>query len=220
VAAPPPDPARAFWDRQARRYDASMAILGRPLPAAIALAVEEVRGLAEVLEVGAGTGLFTVPVARAVGRVHATDFSAPMVDLLAARLRREGVANARAEVRDLYALGVPPASFDAVLCANVLHLVPDLPRALGALRAALRPGGKLVAPTYAHAQTALSRAVSRLGALVGFPARRRVTAASLAGELAANGFRVHRTEVVPGLVPIAFVAATRSNGGSARLHGA
>jgi phosphatidylethanolamine/phosphatidyl-N-methylethanolamine N-methyltransferase len=207
--APTPDASRAYWDRHARHYDRSMLVLGRPLPRAIALVQEEVRGLGSVLEVAAGTGLFTLPIAAVAGRVVATDFSQPMVGVLRERLAARGVRNVECERRDLYTLGWPPESFDAVVCANVLHLVPDLDGALAALRAVLRPGGSLVAPTFAHGETALSRLLSRASRLVGFPVRRRLATASLAAAIERAGLEVTRTETIPGIFPIAFVAARR-----------
>jgi phosphatidylethanolamine/phosphatidyl-N-methylethanolamine N-methyltransferase len=208
--APTVDASRAYWDRHARHYDRSMAVLGRPLPRAVALVQEEVGGLASVLEVAAGTGLFTLPIAAVAGRVVATDFSPAMVDVLRERLAERGVRNVECAARDLYALGYPPESFDAVVCANVLHLVPDLEGALAALRAAVRPGGRLVAPTFAHGETALARLLSHASRLVRFPVRRRLTTATLAAAVRAAGLEVSRAEAIPGIFPIAFVAARRT----------
>lgn len=204
----PQDPARSYWDRVARRYDRSMLFLGRPLPRALALVEEELHGTGDVLEVAAGTGLFTVAAARAARRVAATDYSEAMVELLRARLAREGLANVECSVRDLHALGFPPASFDAVLCANVLHLVPDLDLALSALAGMLRPGGRLVAPTFVHGETALSRTLSHLARAFGFPVQRRLTTASLRAALERHGLEVRRAETLPGLFPMAFAVGT------------
>jgi len=198
---------REYWERHAARYDRSMLLLGRPLPRMLELVAESVRGAGEVLEVAAGTGLVTTALARAAGKVVATDYSAAMVERLRERVRSEGLANVECLERDLYALGMPPGTFDAVVCANVLHLLPDLEAGLRAMRAVLRPGGTLLAPTYAHDETAVSRGMSRLMALTGFPGRRRFTKASLASALREAGFQIGRTETIPGIIPIAFVAA-------------
>jgi phosphatidylethanolamine/phosphatidyl-N-methylethanolamine N-methyltransferase len=97
-------------------------------------------------------------------------------------------------------------SFDAVVCTNVLHLVPDLGRAIAAMKEVIRPGGKLVAPTFVHDETLLSRAVSRLLAVTGSPGRRRLTTASLRMSLEQAGIEVHRIETVSGVIPICFLA--------------
>jgi SAM-dependent methyltransferase len=73
-----------------------------------------------------------------------------MLAILRERMKNASISNVVAERRDIYALGYPPGSFDVVVAGNVLHLVPDLERALDALSDVLRPGGKLVAPTFVH----------------------------------------------------------------------
>lgn len=204
------DRGRAYWDRHARRYDAFMRVVGRPLPRALALVQEETRSLDRVLEVAAGTGLFTVAIARSAARVVASDYSDAMLHLLQARLERDGLRNVECVARDLYALGYERGTFDAVVCANVLHLVPDLPRALSSLRSVLRARGKIIAPTFVHAETLFSRAASRVFSLTGFPGARRLTTAELAASIAAAGFDVRRSETIPGLIPIGFVVGAAS----------
>jgi ubiquinone/menaquinone biosynthesis C-methylase UbiE len=182
-----------------------MLLLGRPMPRTIELTMAELQGTGDVLEVAAGTGLLTLPVARVARRVVATDYSDGMMGVLQQRVREAGLTNVECSRQDIYALGFPPASFDAALCANVLHLLPDLPGALAALKAVLRPGGKLVAPTFCHAETRLSRAFSRLMALTGFPGERRLSSRTLRDALEGAGFQVTRQETLPGLIPMGFV---------------
>lgn len=96
------------------------------------LAVEAASGKGRVLEVAAGTELITTAIAPGVGEVVATDYADEMAKQLDARVRDAGLANVTCEQADLYKLRFEPASFDAVLASNVLHLVPDLDAALAA----------------------------------------------------------------------------------------
>lgn len=202
------DSDRSYWDKHAKNYDRSMSLLGRPIPRMIALAGEATSGLGRVLEVAAGTGLVTPALAAGAGEVIATDYSAAMVAALERRVRNAGVANVRCEQADLYALRFDVGAFDAVVAANVLHLVPDLPGALTVLRRVLKPGGKIIVPTFCHDETALSWVISRALAVTGFPGHRRFTAKSLREEVEAAGVRVTRTEVLPGVIPIGYVEGT------------
>jgi phosphatidylethanolamine/phosphatidyl-N-methylethanolamine N-methyltransferase len=196
---------RDYWDRHAKDYDRSMAILGRPMPRMLELARAATTGLDDVLEVAAGTGLVTTALATAAHRVVATDYSAPMVAELARRVRGLGLVNVRCEQADLYALPYADASFDAAVAANVLHLVPDLPAALAAFGRVLKPGGRLVVPTFCHDETPLSWVVSRALAVTGFPGHRRFSSASLREALEGAGVRVIRSETLRGLIPIGYI---------------
>ena len=199
------DSGVTYWDRQSRNYDRSMVVLGKPFPRMLALVEEAVNGLDRVLEVAAGTGLVTVALARRAREVVATDYATGMVSILEQRVRKGNLGNVRSERADLYALRFEPASFDAVVAANVLHLVPDLSLALRALREQLKPGGRLIVPTFCHDQTRLSSFVSRALALTGFPGTRRFRWSTLLAALESAQLRVTRQELIPGLIPIGYV---------------
>lgn len=196
-----------YWNRHARNYDRSMSLLGRPYGPMLDLTAEAARGARRVLEVAAGTGLVTQVLARETQHVVATDYAPEMVAVLKARVAALGVANVTCEQADLYALRYEPNSFDVVVAANVLHLVPDLPGAVAALARVLRPAGKLIVPTFCHAQTAVSSFVSRLLALTRFPGARRFTSQSLEASLAGLGLTIRRSQLLAGVIPIGYVEA-------------
>jgi ubiquinone/menaquinone biosynthesis C-methylase UbiE len=148
----------------------------------------------------------TAVIAPRVQQVIATDYSDRMLAILRERMKSAGISNVEAAQRDLYALGYPPGSFDVVVAGNVLHLVPDLERAVDALCHVLRPGGKLITPTYVHHETALAWVTSRvLANVLGQPMHRRFTTASLRQALEQRGLRITRVETIPGVIPIAHV---------------
>ena len=186
-----------YWERHARNYDASLRwVLGRPLPRMLELASEAVRGKGRVLEVAAGTGIVTSAIAQTCNSVVATDYAAAMVESLEQRVRETGLENVTCEQAD---------EFDAVVAANVLHLVPDLPGAIQALRRVTKPGGLLVSPTFCHDETNVSWVVSRLLAVSGFPGHRRLTYQSLRNELEVYGLKSVQAELISGIIPIGFV---------------
>lgn len=169
------------------------------------LTSEAVRGKRRVLEVAAGTGIVTAAIARMCDSVVATDYAAAMVQALKKRVHDAGLNNVTCEQADIYALPYEAGEFDAVVAANVLHLVPDLPAAIEALRRVVKPGGVLVAPTFLHDETRLSWLASRIFAVTGFPAHRRFTMQSLQRELEYNGLHIVQADLLPGLIPIGFV---------------
>jgi ubiquinone/menaquinone biosynthesis C-methylase UbiE len=199
------DREREFWEEHAASYDRVLKLFGRPFPRMLSLVSEAVSGAANVLEVAAGTGLVTAAMAPCVGHLVATDYASAMLGALRERVREAGLANVECEHGDIYALAYPPGSFDAVVACNVLHLVPDLPRALQALCRVLGVGGKLVAPTFCHDETLTSWVVSRVFALSGQPMHRRFTTASLREAFEQAGVQVRRVETIAGLIPIGYV---------------
>jgi ubiquinone/menaquinone biosynthesis C-methylase UbiE len=209
------DRDRVFWERKAAQYDrVAMGLFGRPLPRVLELVADGVSGADTVLEVAAGTGLMTAVIAPHVRHVVATDYAENMLALLQQRMTNAGLSNVECAHRDIYALGYPPARFDVVVAGNVLHLVPDLAGALDALCHVLRPGGKLIAPTFCHDETRLSWLVSRLFlTLIGQPMHRRFTATSLRQALEQRGLRVSRAETIPGLIPIVYVEGVSGSAG-------
>ncbi len=200
------DQGKDFWELTASRYDRSMMLLGGPLDAMLPLVTSEVRGLDRVLELAAGTGLVSAAIAPVVGELVATDYAEAMVRKLEERVRQLALVNVRTCTLDLYALD-GAERYDAVVATNVLHLVPDLDGALRAIQRTLRPGGRVIVPTYCHDQTQLARLTSRLLGLVGFPGRRRLTLERLERTVLDSGLGLRRSELLPGLIPIGFVSA-------------
>jgi ubiquinone/menaquinone biosynthesis C-methylase UbiE len=97
-----------------------------------------------VLDLGAGTGVDSVTMARAVspgGRVVAADVSEAAV--AAATRRLATVEGAEAVVADAHALPFPAASFDACRIDRTLLHLADPEQALGELHRVLAPAGRL-----------------------------------------------------------------------------
>ncbi|HYH60201.1 MAG TPA: methyltransferase domain-containing protein [Thermoleophilaceae bacterium] len=97
------------------------------------------------IEIGAGTGYFTLNLLRAgvIGEAVATDISPGMLETLGRSADRLGleVKTIRCEADRL---PFADESFDLVFGHAVLHHLPDLDAAFAEFRRVLRPGGTLV----------------------------------------------------------------------------
>ncbi len=140
------------------------------------------RGYDRSLEIGAGTGYFSLNLLQAgvVGEATCTDISPGMVATLAGNAQRLGlhVKTARA---DAESLPFSDQSFDLVLGHAVLHHLPNLRRAFGEFHRVLRPGGRIV---FAGEPSRLGdriASVPKRGATALAPAWRRLLRARPAG---------------------------------------
>lgn len=195
---------KGFWNLSAPLYDLFTAVfMGRQYRRMKAWAAERVPPGASVLELAAGTGALTKVLAPRAGRYVATDLSEAMLETLR---RLPGVEVASHDASRPW----PQSGFDVVVMGNVLHLLPDPAQALGAARAALRPGGALLAPTFCHGATPLSRTLSGLVRRLGFPVRHRLRPEVLRALAEEAGLRVVSLEVVRGVFPLGLLEAERS----------
>jgi SAM-dependent methyltransferase len=94
------------------------------------------------LEIGAGTGYFSLNLLQAgvVERAVATDISPGMLTTLTANAQRLGL-EVETRTADAEALPFEDASFDLVFGHAVLHHLPDLDQAFSEIHRVLRPGG-------------------------------------------------------------------------------
>src|SRR3954465_13331049 len=102
----------------------------------------ELRSFDRALELGAGTGYFTLNLLQAgvISHATATDISQGMVDALARNAGALGL-DVDARVADAEALPFADASFDLVFGHAVLHHLPALDRAWREIHRVLAPGG-------------------------------------------------------------------------------
>jgi SAM-dependent methyltransferase len=101
-------------------------------------------GYGRSLEIGAGTGYFSLNLLQAgvVKDATCTDISPGMVTTLGTNAERLGL-NVRTARADAEALPFPDESFDLVLGHAVLHHLPDLRKAFSEFHRVLAPGGRL-----------------------------------------------------------------------------
>jgi ubiquinone/menaquinone biosynthesis C-methylase UbiE len=97
------------------------------------------------LEIGAGTGYFTLNLMRAglVGEATCSDISPGMLATLSDNARGLGL-EVEARRADAEELPFADASFDLVLGHAVLHHIPDLPQAFAEFERVLAPGGTVL----------------------------------------------------------------------------
>lgn len=99
-----------------------------------------------VADVGAGSGWFTIQLARRVGPnglVFAQDVQSLMLAALSRRVQREGLRNVRPVLGRENDPALPHGSSDAVLIVGVYHEIEDRVTFLANAATALKPQGRL-----------------------------------------------------------------------------
>jgi ubiquinone/menaquinone biosynthesis C-methylase UbiE len=137
------------WDAIAEGYDRYVA------PQEVDLANEALRlvGLKpgeRFLDIAAGPGGLGLPAARLGAHVLATDWSSAMIERFEARVRDEGLREARGRVMDCHALDLPDDSFDVTGSQFGVMLVPDQPRALREMVRVTKPAGRVLVIAYGY----------------------------------------------------------------------
>ena len=115
-------------------------------PTNILEGVDDLRGQA-VLEVGCGTGFFTIPAARLIGHqgsLVAMDIVPESVEMVSRKVQSAKLQNVRVIKADALKTKLDTASFQTVLLFGVIPapMVPLIPL-LTELRRVLRPAGSL-----------------------------------------------------------------------------
>jgi len=152
-----------------------------------------------VADIGAGTGYFSVRLARAVpqGQVIATDIEPDMIRYLTERASREHLANLRAMQTPPDDPKLAAASVDRVLVVDVWHHLGDRVAYARALARALKPGGKLAIVDF------------KLDATHGPPPAHRLAPDKILADVRAAGLTA---EVAPTTLPQQYIViATREN---------
>ena len=144
-----------------RRYAQPMSVAGAPWldraerqreeDPAYALRLMKVEAGSTVADIGAGSGYYTVRLARLVGakgRVYANDLQPGMLDLMRRRLEREKVTNVELVLGTDTDPKLPPGSIDMALMVDVYHEFSRPQAMLRQIREALKPNGRLVLLEY------------------------------------------------------------------------
>lgn len=142
-------PDAAGWDATVEAY-ALYAERDTGAFAGPMLAMAAIERGERALDVAAGTGALTLPLAAADARVTAIDRSPGMAAFLSRRLAeaRPG-GDHKVHAMDGQALAFPDARFDAVLSLFGVMLFPDFRAGLAEMARVTRPGGRCVVGCWA-----------------------------------------------------------------------
>lgn len=196
-----------FWSRWSGSYDRFMGS-NHFLYDEMALWMKKrLNRQMDVLELACGTGLISQRLAGGVKSLEATDYVPEMI----AEAKKKGhSARLHFSVQDATCLPYASGSFDAVVIANGLHIVPDTERVLAEVHRVLKPGGFLLAPTFVHGEGCGFRLRTKTLELAGFHTYHKWNAQGYVDFVSQHGFSVMKQVILGSkIAPLCYLEAQR-----------
>ncbi len=160
----------------------------------------------EVLECATGPGLLAKHIASSAKSVIATDYAAGMIKEAE---KGDYATNLRFEVADATSLPYENASFDVVILANALHVMPEPEQALREVRRVLKPDGILICPNFvSHGSTLVSRIWSGILRMAGIQFEHQWNELSYHDFLKQNQWDVIYSKLLPARITLSYVEAS------------
>ena len=156
----------------------------------------------DVLELATGPGMIARHIAPHANHVVATDFAPKMIET--AR-KAKNPENVRFEVADATSLRFEDKSFDVVVIANALHIIPDPEKALAEIRRVLKDDGVLIAPNFIFREGGKRNLWQKFLSLVGVRFAHEWTENEYRSFLKANGWTIEMSIVLKGRIDLAYV---------------
>jgi ubiquinone/menaquinone biosynthesis C-methylase UbiE len=168
--------------------------------------IGEVAKRKDVLELATGPGMIARHIASLANHVVATDFAPKMIETARKAKNPENVCF---EVADATSLRFMDKSFDVVVIANALHIIPNPEKALAEIRRVLKDDGVLIAPNFIFKAGGKRNLWQRILSLVGVRFAHEWTEDEYKSFLKANGWTIEMSYVLKGRIDLAYVECNR-----------
>lgn len=205
------DTNKKFWQRFAWLYAPFMKKSENVYEFIAQRVRPHLSGNMRVLELACGSGQLSFRLGSEVAHWQATDFSENMIAQAQARANKgEGLATLNFSVADATSLPFESCSFDAVMIANALHIMPCPEKAMSEIRRVLKNDGLLFAPTFIHGDGYAARARIRIMSLVGFKTYHKWNEREMCDFVSSHGFEIMENEVMDSpLTPLCCLIARK-----------
>lgn len=197
-----------FWNKISPVYDLFENVYNRKVYKGTGIKVAEfIDKNDSVLECACGTGAITEEIAKKCRQVLATDFAEGMLKRASKKCRK--YANTSFRQEDITDIKCEDESFDKVVAGNVIHLLPEPEKALNELLRVVRPGGKVIIPTYINMTRDSSGFAVKFIEKLGAEFKRQFDIDSYKKFFEDKGFKDVDFYVVDGRMPCAIAVITK-----------
>ncbi|MBR1911328.1 MAG: class I SAM-dependent methyltransferase [Treponema sp.] len=161
-----------------------------------------------VLELATGPGMIAKHIASSAQSVTATDFAPAMIETA----KKGSVPqNVTFEVADATDLHYEENSFDVVVIANALHIMPNPQKALNEIRRVLKDEGLFIAPNFIVREHGKKNVWQTILSLVGIRFNHDWTAAEYSDFLRQSGWHITSSTILKGRIDLLYTECKKSN---------
>jgi ABC-2 type transport system ATP-binding protein len=204
----------AYWSSFADDFEElSTYVIGKADMDVVLMELGEQRDLKKALELGCGSGIYSEVIAREATDLCATDFSDEMV--AAAKNRLRALPNVTVEKENCLELSYADDTFDTVVMANLLHIVPTPEKAVAEMKRVLKKGGAAIVISYTadgmkvwHRIVMIYRYLKVWGKPS--PHAKNLRLVDARNMLAEQGFEIEQSELVGAKSKAIFIRAVKS----------
>ena len=159
-----------------------------------------------VLELATGPGMIAKHIASSAKSVTATDFAPKMIETA----KKGSVPdNVSFEVADATNLRYQNDSFDLVVIANALHIIPEPEKALAEIDRVLKSNGTLIAPNFIEREKGKKNLWQKILSLAGIKFAHEWTAEEYKTFLSDHGWQVTKSHVCKGRIDLLYAECKR-----------
>ncbi|MBR5943998.1 MAG: class I SAM-dependent methyltransferase [Lachnospiraceae bacterium] len=199
-----------FWDKISPLYDLFENAYNHKVYAGTGKKVAEfIDSTDEVLECACGTGAISVCIAGKCKNLIATDFAPGMLKRAKKKCRKYD--NVTFNKADITNLKVKDSRFDKVVAGNVIHLLPEPRKALEELERVVKPGGKIIIPTYINMSKKSAGLAVKFVSFLGAEFKKQFDLDSYKQFFTDMGYKDIEYHVVDGRMPCAIAVITKDN---------
>ena len=159
-----------------------------------------------VLELATGPGMIAKHIAPSAKSVTATDFAPKMIE---AAKKGSVPDNVSFEVADATNLRYQNDSFDFVVIANALHIIPEPEKALAEIDRVLKANGTLIAPNFIEREKGKKNLWQKILSLVGIKFAHEWTKEEYKTFLSDHGWQVKKSHVCKGRIDLLYAECKR-----------
>lgn len=134
-----------------------------------------------ILDIGAGTGFLTIPVAKMTsGFAYALDIDTNMLDVIKSKAKNDNITNIQLMEGSIDNIPLSDDSVDIAIASLILHEVSSLPKTIQEIRRVLKEGGYFVCLEYDKVESTIG----------GPPMHIRIPSSIMEQELISAGFSI------------------------------